>query len=76
VSRYTAQPTCLDGTEDCRGEVLFRDPLSSTGKSFPRCDKHWTERLEIQRGIDSRYPAQQPSDFDPAYAGETWDEDE
>jgi hypothetical protein len=50
-------------------------PLSGTGKSFPRCEKHWAERLETQRGIDERYPAQQPADFDPLYAGEHWDED-
>ena len=49
--------------------------LSSTGRSFPRCDKHWSDRLDVQDGINSRYPTHAPSDFDPSYAGESWDED-
>jgi hypothetical protein len=65
---------CLDARPDseCEGAVEFRMALSGTGRSFPRCDKHWNERLVIQEGIDQRYPQHQPSDFDPAYAGEEW----
>lgn len=66
---------CLDGPDGCEGDVEYRMPLSGTGRSFPRCEKHWEERLDRQAEIDERYPAQQPSDFDPAYAGESWDED-
>lgn len=72
---------CLDGrgyADDttCAGTVEYRMPLSGTGKSFPRCDAHWSERLDIQQGIDERYPEHAPSDFDPYYAGEAWgDED-
>ena len=64
----------LDG---CEGPVEYRFPLSGTGKSFPRCDRHWSERLDVQRGIDERYPDSPipPADFDPAYAGEHWDYD-
>jgi hypothetical protein len=37
-------------------------------------------RLEIQEGINQRYghpdsDAGAPSDFDPSYAGERWDDD-
>jgi hypothetical protein len=65
---------CLDARpgEECEGAVEFRMALSGTGRSFPRCEKHWAKRLETQRGINERYPQHQPSDFDPAYAGEEW----
>ena len=68
---------CLDSCEfdSCEGDVQYRMALSPSGKHFPRCDKHWAERLDTQRGIDARYPAMQPSDFDPGYAGESWYED-
>lgn len=66
----------IDGQHDlCSGPVEYRMALSATGKSFPRCDKHWNERLDEQDRINDRYPTHAPSDFDPAYAGESWDED-
>lgn len=70
-------PECINAGPDCDGAVEYRMPLSGTGQSFPRCDKHWDDRLETQRGIDERYPdsPHAPSDFDPTYAGESWDED-
>lgn len=68
---------CLDGPVMCKGEVRYRMALSGTGRSFPRCDKHWDDRLDVQDGINSRYPDSPfaPSGFDPSYAGESWDED-
>lgn len=69
---------CLDSYQDeCEGTVEYRFPLSGTGRSFPRCDKHWSQRLDVQEGINRRYPDSPfaPSDFDPSYAGESWDED-
>lgn len=60
---------------DCSGPVEYRMPLSGSGRSFPRCDKHWAVRLDVQEEINRKYPTNQPSDFDPAYAGERWDED-
>lgn len=66
---------CLNGPATCSGPVEYRMPLSGTGKSFPRCDRHWSERLDQQAGIDRRYPTHRPADFDPAYAGESWDGD-
>lgn len=66
---------CLDEDDTCDGTVEYRMPLSGTGKSFPRCEKHWGERLEEQQKINERYPTLPPSDFDPDYAGERWDED-
>lgn len=69
---------CLDFHHgNCEGAVEYRFPLSGSGKSFARCDKHWDERLDIQEGINRRYPDSPfaPADFDPTYAGESWDED-
>lgn len=74
---------CLDADplgSDCKGPIEYRYALSGTGRSFPRCDKHWDERLVIQEGINQRYGHPDsnmgaPSDFDPLYAGERWDDD-
>jgi hypothetical protein len=69
---------CLDRyLGDCAGAVEYRMALSGTGRSFPRCDKHWSDRLDVQDGINRRYPDSPfpPSDFDPTYAGESWEDD-
>lgn len=68
---------CLDYSDDgtCRGAVEYRMPLSGTGKSFPRCDHHWGERLDLQDDINARYPYHEPADFDPYDAGEHWGDD-
>lgn len=68
---------CLDdhGEGTCSGPVEFRFALSPSGRQFPRCDRHWAERLDEQERINERYPVMQPHDFDPMYAGERWDED-
>lgn len=68
--------TCLDAHKGaCTGTVELRMPLTETGESFARCDGHWSERLDKQQEINERYPVNAPSDFDPMYAGEHWDED-
>ena len=66
---------CLNFGHDCSGAVEYRMALSGTGKSFPRCDKHWSDRLDQEDQTRSRYPDLAPSDFDPYYAGESWDGD-
>lgn len=67
---------CLDGPDDCDGDVEYREPLSGTGRSFPRCDHHWSIRLYRQEQVTQRYGgATAPAGFDPSYAGERWDED-
>jgi hypothetical protein len=70
--------TCLDdhGEGTCEGAIEYRMALSGTGKQFPRCEKHFEERLKTQEQITRKYGGiAPPSDFDPAYAGESWDED-
>lgn len=67
---------CLNYNEECKGAVEYRMPLSGSGRSYPRCDHHWNERLDIQEQVNRRYGGvNAPSDFDPYYAGESWDED-
>ena len=63
---------CLEEGDGCSGTVSYRMPLSGSGASFPRCDAHWDARLRLQEQLERRYPAEQPSDFDPGYAGESW----
>jgi hypothetical protein len=67
---------CIDAP-GCEGAVEPREALSATGRSFPRCDRHWNDRLNKQVEIDARYPDSPvpPPGFDPAYAGERWDDD-
>lgn len=69
---------CLDqgGRTPCEGPVEMRTPLSSTGQPFARCDAHWESRLKEQERINRTYPTYPPSDFDPLYAGERWEEEQ
>ena len=71
---------CLDGDMDrgpCGGSVEYREPLSASGRSFPRCAAHWEVRLEEHEAHTAVYPDSPiaPAWFDPAVAGERWDED-
>lgn len=69
---------CLDRSQGgCAGAVEYRHALSASGRSFPRCDAHWDKRLAKQERITRDYPDSDiaPSWFDPANAGESWDED-
>jgi hypothetical protein len=61
----------------CEGPVELRMPLTDTGIPYPRCEKHWAERLEQEQRLRQDYPdsPHPPSWFDPSYAGETWDDD-
>ena len=65
-------------TDECGGVVEFRESLTGTGTPIPRCDNHWDKRLAWQERHDQRYPDTDtpPSWFDPAYAGETWNEEQ
>jgi hypothetical protein len=69
--------SCLHGPEGCTGTVKPREPLSGTGKSFDWCDGHWAKRLDIQERVRRDYPDSPvaPAWFDPANAGERWDDD-
>lgn len=70
-------PECIEHGDDCRGPVEFRMALSASGRPFPRCERHWLARLDVQDRINRDYPDSPiaPAWFDPSYAGERWDED-
>ncbi|ORX19440.1 hypothetical protein [Mycobacterium xenopi] len=76
---YFDDDECLDGPQDCEGETFPRLALSGSGESYPRCDHHYAlyvERLQpVMDDIARRYPVMAPPDFDPYYAGESWEED-
>ncbi|WP_342314773.1 hypothetical protein LIX17_25380 (plasmid) [Mycobacterium avium subsp. hominissuis] len=71
---------CLDGPQDCRGEVFPRPALSGSGEYYSRCDHHWEVYYERtapkMAAIRARYPEMAPADFDPLAAGERWAEDD
>lgn len=62
--------------QGCRGGVQYRTPLSATGRSYPRCDRHWDARLQLEAELNQRYPATPPPDWSPLDAGEAWDEED
>lgn len=75
---YPEELECLDRHEGgCSGKVELREPLSASGKSFPRCASHWRKRLDRQEDINRRYPDSDmpPKWFDPLAAGEHWNDD-
>lgn len=78
-SQETEPLECMeDHKGECEGAVEYRMALSASGRSFPRCEKHWAKRLEEQERIDKAYAPNSdvpPADFDPADAGERWDDE-
>jgi hypothetical protein len=76
--KYVGERCIQESQGGCEGPVEYRMPIydHGYGKSFPRCEKHWDERLKKEDEIRRRYPEQQPADFDPSYAGERWNEDD
>lgn len=67
---------CLDGPEDCDGEVDYRTtPDRRDFKSFPRCEAHFLKRLKESEKNMELMSDVAPSWFDPTYAGERWDEE-
>lgn len=79
----TDEPRCVDagkdpaGAAECGGAVQYRMPLSSTGVAHPRCNAHWSKRLDREDQHRRNYPDSPvpPPWFDPAAAGETWDDE-
>ncbi len=70
------EPRCLQHGPDCRGKVEHHlNPDRDDFKTFARCEHHQAKRLESAEEGRRKYPTLPPSDFDPAYAGERWDED-
>lgn len=73
---YAASECLEHGHGGCAGAVDYRYPLSGTGRSFPRCDAHWSARVREQDRITRLYGGHTPpADWSPLDAGEAWDED-
>lgn len=70
---------CLDaGQDDCQGPVQYHSTDPGARPAFPRCDFHWLRRLDREAETRRKYGTEgsiPPADFDPAYAGERWDEE-
>jgi hypothetical protein len=70
---------CLEdrGEGTCRGPVEYHSIDPGRQNAFPRCAHHWEERLERRESSMERYADSDvaPPWFDPAYAGERWEED-
>lgn len=63
---------CLERSPACAGPVEYRHALSGTGKPFPRCEHHWSARLERhQEDLDRDARAR---NVDTSYAGEVYEE--
>lgn len=56
----------------CEGPVDSRS-YDCPGAVHVMCEHHWGSYCEVREGIDERYPTHAPSDFDPSYAGESWE---
>lgn len=60
----------------CCGEVEYHSMDPGFEKAWPRCEKHWSERLGARENSMERYAHSDtaPGWFDPTYAGERWDD--
>jgi allantoicase len=69
---------CLDDHDgDCSGVVEEYPSLAGTGTMIPRCEHHYEKHEERHYDHLKVYPDSSiaPSWFDPAAAGEHWDND-
>lgn len=68
---------CLDDhDDDCWGPVEYHSVDPGRAKAFPRCERHWRLRLDRRERSMERYENSDvaPGWFDPAAAGERWDD--
>jgi hypothetical protein len=68
---------CIAAGPDWVGRVELRMALSGTGIPYPRCDGHWSTRLDLEQRLRRDYPDTDtpPAWFDGANAGERWNDD-
>lgn len=67
-----------DHRGNCSGPVTYQMVESATSvsgyRSYPYCENHWKERCKFDEEQRTKYPVNAPSDFDPTYAGERWED--
>lgn len=71
-----AAEECLDyGAGNCRGPVDYH--WTGGSRSWPRCDYHQEQRMKRREESIEKYADSDvaPSWFDPAAAGERWEDD-
>ena len=79
--RHPAHRACLDhrGEDSCRGIVEYHSIDPGRQRAHPRCGKHWNERVDRRNDPNSMemYADSDvaPSWFDPAAAGERWNDE-
>lgn len=69
---------CLErDSGDCEGPVEWHSTDPGVRPAFPRCAFHWALRCGLEDRLRRDYPdsPMAPSWFDPANAGERWDDD-
>ena len=70
---------CLNagGSTECRGPVELHSVDPGRERAWPRCERHWADRLDDHQNSISRWAHSDvaPDWFDPADAGERWDDD-
>ncbi len=74
----TQTPHCIEHSTECSGEVEYHlNPDRDDLKAFARCEHHQAKRLAFaERRAFSAISDVPPAGFDPADAGERWDEDD
>lgn len=78
MSTDTETLVCMDEHRgDCRGPVEYHSVDPGRARAFPRCDRHWGDRLHRRENSLERYENSDiaPAWFDPTAAGERWDDD-
>jgi hypothetical protein len=68
---------CLsEGPTACSGAIEYHR-LPNAERAFPRCEKHWQQRVQEDEKHRQNYPdsPMAPGWFDPMNAGERWDDD-
>ena len=77
TDEYGEPIECLDGMEGgCEGDVEYHiNPYGDSMNAWPRCSKHFDLYVDRMQDLAQRYPVNPPSDFDPSYAGESWNDD-
>lgn len=74
--KFVAAQECLRGPDGCRGPIRERVAAGGTTMIY-ECETHMAQSMERLDRISRDYPDSPvpPSWFDPAYAGERWDDD-
>lgn len=67
-------PVCVEEGDDCEGRVEYHSVDPGRARAFPRCDRHWRERLRRRENSMEIYEHCDvpPPWFDPSIAGEEW----